>query len=273
MSLFESLKKPNFLFDSHCHFNDSAYDSKRDTLLENAQDSGVLEIFDICVNRASIESSAQLDFPNIKRFAGIDPEISIPGSHLFETLELTDAYLESTFNYLDSKLASGNFYGVGESGLDFYWLEKNEESTEVKEKSKISQEKLFRVHLELSEKYSFPISIHSRNAEQRCLEIASEYNTFGFFHSFTGDYNVAEKIRDLGYGIGVNGIATYKSAEPIREMIAKLVGKSANSPEDFYKKGIYFETDGPYLNPAGAKGNLNEPENIALIFEYLCNYL
>jgi TatD DNase family protein len=128
------------------------------------------------------------------------------------------------------------------------------------------------MHLELGEESGLPLSVHSRAAEERCLEIVKTYPAArGIFHSFTGDYVTAKKILDAGWALGVNGIVTYKNAVVLREMYKNILGEISTdwSPGDFYSKGIYFETDAPFLTPLGSKSGRNEPANINKIYEYM----
>jgi TatD DNase family protein len=276
-SLFEQLGSPEFLFDSHCHLNDSEYDENRETLISESVKTGVKNIFDIGItlesSKSAITNAAQ--FAEVKAFVGIDPEVCIPGSHFYDPEALTK--IESySFDLENLILQNSSFIiGIGETGLDHYWTK------ELGDKARVAshkiQESLFRMHLELAQKHELPLSIHSRGAEATCLEILKEYKVYAIFHSYTGDYETAKKILKSGNALGINGIFTFKKATEIREMYVKLFeeagllnkvknGKTTRQ-EHFYKKGFYFETDAPFLSPEGKRGERNVPKNVKDIYE------
>jgi TatD DNase family protein len=293
-SLFEKLNKPNFLFDSHCHLNDEIYDGDRDEVVKRALETGVEQIWDISVDLKSSERAVEnaKKYENVKAVVGVDPEAFIKGSELFVGIDVDEKWFEKIYEDLDKLiLENRNFViAIGESGLDAYWNQinvgKGELSSAESEKSLELQERLFKVHLELAQKYDLPVSIHSRNAETKCLEIVKNYDVTGIFHSYTGNYETAKKVLDAGWNLGVNVIITFKNANELREIYKKLLGSHSprhawrqtggemaegqwgdTDPGNFYQKGIYLETDGPYLSPDGKRGERNEPGNVKDIYD------
>lgn len=260
----------NILIDSHCHLNFPGYDDGLEKIINLAIKNDVLEVWDIATDLESSKKSITIAkrFNNIKSFIGIDPEVFIPGSELSLSLDTDDSWFEQMFKELNLLIDENKDYviGIGESGLDHYWLK--DKTTHEQESSKLLQEKLFRMHLELAQKHKLPLSIHSRGAEEECLKIVKEYEAEGIFHSFTGNYETAKGILDSGWGLGVNGIITFKNANELREVYKKvLFGKELESPLDFYKEGIFFETDSPFLSPEGKRGEQNEPANVSDVYE------
>lgn len=271
-----------FLFDSHVHLTSKDLAVKVEEVVKQAEDNGVKLIFDIGTSietsLLAIENSRR--FKNVRAYIGIDPEVFEPGSELFIGLDKDDSWFEEQKETL-SKLIVQNIEflgGIGETGMDFHWLNKLEKeghnSDEI-EQSKVLQEKLFRLHLELAQEVGFNLSIHSRRAEDACLQIVREYKVTGIFHSYTGDYKTAKGVLDSGWGLGVNGIITFKNAKELREVYKKLLGKipQALQPKFFYEKGVFFETDSPYLSPEGKRGAVNEPSNIKDIYEQFVKLL
>lgn len=269
--------KPTELFDSHAHLNFTGFDSKIEDIMRNCYTQGVKAIYDMSTDLSNIEKSLGLSkrFPIIKSFVGIDPEIFIPGSEFFEDLEKDDVWFESIMEKLSTIIENNTdlIAGIGETGMDAYWLTQHKVDSEISRKSLKLQEKLFRLHLELAVKFKLPLSIHTRGAEIKCLNIMKNYNAVGVFHSFTGDYETAKKVLDQGLGLGINGIITFKNADELRRMYKKLIGSISEniSPEFFYKKGFYFETDAPFLSPE--RGKQNESANIKVIYEKFIEFL
>jgi TatD DNase family protein len=273
----------NFLFDSHCHLNEDGYDDTRDQIIDTAISNGVELILDTSVNIKSAKKSLEIakNRPNrIKSWVGMDPEIFVPGSELFEegNLNISSKALSLLKKQLQDLIDENKKFivGIGECGMDYYWLGHkiaNKELNEGKsEKSKDLQFGLFKMQLELASEKGLPLSIHSRGAEEECLDLIGifpDQSITGIFHSYAGSYSIAKKILDLGFGLGVNGIITFPKAEDLRAVYSRLLGKVSRdwSPQDFYKKGIFFETDSPFLAPQSKRGQRNEPGNIKEIYE------
>ena len=281
------------LIDTHCHLNDGSFDDDRDEVVKRAVDAGVTGIVDIGVN---IETSKKA-IENSKKYkgvvyasVGIDPEVFVPGNELFDEGLFSKSQIEigewisEQMRELEG-LIDENVVMIGECGMDYHWLnENNEISKEDEKKSKLLQRLLFASQVELSIKRKLPLSIHSRGAESECIEviktfkehvskknrgnnseIESDFNTGqileGSFHSFTGTVSQAKEIVKLGFKIGVNGIVTYQKAENVREVVHAVGAEN-----------IVYETDAPYLVPSGfrpEKKRRNEPSSLVIIQKYI----
>lgn len=263
----------DFLFDSHSHL--SWFDEvEQKKAVDLSLVKGVKKIIDIATDLESSKKSLEIaqKFPDkVYPTLGMDPEIVVPGSDLFSE-KLGEEELEEMLADFE-KLVEENHEKVimlGETGLDYYWIEKNELEESEKRRSRELQKIIYEKHLELSAKYQIPLSIHHRDSAEDCVKFAKNYpDAFGIFHSFVGDYDEAKMILDGGFAIGINGIVTYKSAESIRQALKKILPKSISSPEDLYEKGVFLETDAPFLTPLDAKEGSNLPENISLIYDFV----
>lgn len=293
-SLYEKLGKPTYLFDSHCHLFSDQFDQDRGDVLKAASKNSVEKVLDVSIDIESSKKSLEISqqYEKVESFIGIDPQIFIPGGDGFIGLDFDDSWFEKKYGEIEHLILKNrdeqtsvinNIIGLGETGMDFYWLKRIDQKLEVRNKrgkvlssdeviklSKDHQERLFRIHLELAEKYHLPLTVHVRNAEKECLEIVEQYEATGIFHSYTGGAKVAKKVLNHGWGLGVNAIATYERAEDLRNVYRKIFsGCSVKNwgPENFYINGIYFETDSPYLNPGKNRSERNVPANIKEIFE------
>lgn len=275
----------NFLFDSHAHINSRNFDLDRDQVIERATKNDVKMIFDIGTDISSSQLSLDIAKNNpgvVYSFVGIDPEVLIPGSSLTLTENFDKKWIETKTEYLNAIISSNKDFikGIGETGMDFYWIKEKLESGEIDKsqfnKIKKDQQKLFEMHLDLAKEHKLPLSIHSRGAEEECLKVIKSYSgVVGIFHSYTGNYDIAKKILSSGNGLGVNGIITFKNAYELRGIYKKILGKKIKdySPMDFYKAGIFFETDCPFLAPDGKRGERNEPANVRTVFESFVTFL
>ncbi len=262
----------NILFDSHAHINSKDYDSDIQEVISRAENAGVLKVIDIAVDLDSSKKSVELS----KRFqgkvfsiVGIDPDIILPISELHNP----DLKVEAVFNELSTLIESNSEFiiGIGESGVDNYWLKQSDLSVSEQEALIRKQIELLDVHVELAKKFDLPLSIHSRGYEQELISYLKGKGVRGVFHSFTGTYETAKDILNNDFGLGVNGIITFKSAESLREIYRRVLGRKINEPIDLYSKNVYLETDSPFLSPD--RGERNEPANIAKIFEFIVNNL
>src|SRR5262249_29084036 len=74
----------------------------------------------------------------------------------------------------------------------------------------------------------------------------------GVMHSFTGDWPTAQACLAMGLFVCFAGMVTYKSAQALRGLAAKV-------PAD----RLLVETDCPFLAPVPVRGKRNEPAYVA----------
>lgn len=268
------------LFDSHCHLNEHSFNVDRDEVVWRAVDAGVGKVIDIaidinCTQRAIGHAKK---YPGVVyASAGIDPDVILPTSELYQgNLDADEKYWDEQMAIVRDLAANNRkeVICIGETGIDGYWVnritDEKMKNQEFIDKVNKVQEMLFRKHLEIAVELKYPLSIHSRAAEQKCLEVVRNYPAArGVFHSYTGSYEIAKQILDSGWALGLNGIITFKNAHELRETYKKILGKVSSDwqPTDFYSRGVYFETDAPYLAPEGKRGERNEPAFVANIFD------
>ncbi|HIH18653.1 TPA: TatD family hydrolase [Candidatus Micrarchaeota archaeon] len=78
---------------------------------------------------------------------------------------------------------SGKLVAIGEIGLDYKWAATEEE--------RFLQHECFISQLGLAERLSLPVVIHSRDAEEKCLEILKNFNLDYMMHCFSGKSETA----------------------------------------------------------------------------------
>ena len=77
----------------------------------------------------------------------------------------------------------------------------------------------------------------------------------GVFHCFTGSIEQANEIIEMGFLLGIGGVATYKNGG-----LDKVLPGIA-------LEHIILETDAPYLAPVPHRGKRNEPVYLKVIAE------
>ena len=78
-------------------------------------------------------------------------------------------------------------------------------------------------------------------------------------HCYSGSVEMAREFCKIGFYLGIGGIATFKNA-------VKLVDVISDTAIEY----IVLETDSPYLSPEPYRGKSNYPENVALILKKIC---
>ena len=135
---------------------------------------------------------------------------------------------------------------VGEIGLDYHY------SYDEKE----LQHKVFREQMALAREIGKPVIVHDREATQDVLGIIADYpDVRGVMHCFSGSWETAKTILDLGWSISFTGVVTFKNARRAVEVAQKI-------PLD----RIMIETDSPYMAPEPVRGTRNDSRNV----RYIC---
>ena len=101
-----------------------------------------------------------------------------------------------------------------------------------------SQEKVFRVQLQIAIDAGVPVLLHSRKTTGRVIQILRELKVGqkvgGVWHGFSGSLQIAQELVGLGFKIGVGPILLRESARKLPQAVGVL------NPED-----LLLETDAP----------------------------
>lgn len=180
------------IYDSHAHYDDSAFQEDRAWLLEKQLPlSGVRCVINMGTRLLTCASTVGLSDLNPYIFAavGIHPE-EIDGSLPEDWLQCLRVWLER-----------GDAVAVGEIGLDYHW-----EDCAPRER----QREVFAAQLSLAKELDLPVCVHDRDAHADVLDLLREYRPQGVLHCFSGSLEMAREILDLGMYIGIGGAVTLK---------------------------------------------------------------
>ncbi|PLX12041.1 MAG: hydrolase TatD [Marinilabiliales bacterium] len=222
--------------DSHTHIYLEEFDNDRQTVVDRAIEEGIKYML-----LPSIDKST---FDSMKRLVDDNPQNCIPMIGLHPT-SVKDKYKEE-LKFVEAQLMENKYCAVGEIGIDLYW-----DKTFAEE-----QKYSFRHQINLAKENNLAIAIHTRDSFDEVYEIVKEEqdgNLKGVFHCFTGDLEVAKKIMDLNFYMGIGGIVTFKNSG--QDKVVK----------DIPLESILLETDSPFLTPAPYRGKRNESAYIRLI--------
>lgn len=216
------------VIDSHCHLDFKQFNKDRDTVMQRARDSGVALMInsgvDNATNRRSLELAAKYDF--IYATLGLSPN---------SLDSLSDSDIQGLLDQI--KENAGQAVGIGEAGLDFYRC-KDPAGRE-------RQAKVFGQVIELASSLDLPLVIHSRDTEQKALDMVRGMEKV-VFHCYSGTLATMKEATDLGFYIS---LATVLCRSPQHQVLAKNVSLDR----------LLVETDSPFLSPRHGR---NEPSYV-----------
>jgi TatD DNase family protein len=224
------------LIDTHAHLDDAKFKDDLPEVLERARAAGVVRIIAIATTAPSSTDCVKMaeTFPLLSASVGLQPN------------NLTEAAADA-WDEVERLAGRPEVVALGETGLDRHW-----DFTPFGQ-----QEEFFARHVALSRKQRKPLVIHCREAEADVVRmLRADFDRHGpvsgVMHSFTGDLATAQACLDMGLYISFAGMVTYKNAQSLREMAARIPHAR-----------ILVETDSPYLAPVPVRGRRNEPAFVA----------
>lgn len=223
------------LIDSHCHLEYKGLVEDQQGVLTRARAAGVEAFLNISTKQSEWDQVIATATREIDVFASV-------GIHPHEADKHTDlgrgALIAATEN--------PRVIGIGETGLDYFY----------EHSDRVTQQRLFRMHIDVARETGLPLIIHTRDAEDDTYAILAEEMEKGAFpaliHCFTASDEFGAKVLDLGLTISLSGIVTFKNAKALQATAAKI-------PED----RLMVETDSPFLAPVPHRGRACEPAFVA----------
>ena len=230
------------LIDTHCHLDFGAYADDLDAVLNRAAEAGVERIIVPAVDLPSCQTVLEL----ARRF---DQLCVAMGVHPTSTAGWQDGWLDE----IQLLAIQSGAVAIGEIGLDYYW----------DRAPKQDQLTAFNAQLALAAELGLPVIVHNRQSDQDVLACLREANRgpgkpTGVLHSFSASWPVAVAALDMGYYLGFTGPITFKKAEELREVAARVP-----------MERLLVETDGPFLAPHPYRGKRNEPACVRHVAERL----
>ena len=219
------------IIDSHVNLHAPQFDEDREAVIARAREAGVGLMLTICDRVSAFEAVHAVAMAHDDIWASV-------GTHPHEAKEnptlSADNLIELT--------ARPKVIGIGECGLDFHY-DLNPRDV---------QRQVFAAHIEAAQRTGLPLIVHTREADEvmgEMLETAYAQAPFRMLmHCYTSGAELARRAAALGAWFSVSGIATFKAAQDVRDIIADM-------PAD----RIMIETDCPYLAPVPMRGRRNEP--------------
>lgn len=225
------------IWDTHAHLDDPRYKEDFGQVLDNIMQMQITRVTNVGYDLPSSERSVRLahQYEAIYAAVGVHPHDA-------------QAATKETWERLSQLAQEDKVIGWGEIGLDYY---------RDLSPRKVQQE-VFIHQIELADQAGLPIIIHNRDAHQDLLDIVKTHTPKkgGVFHCYSGSWEMAKIILNLGFYVSFAGPLTFKNARHTVEV-------AENVPLDRF----LFETDSPYLTPEPYRGKRNEPAYVRQVAE------
>jgi TatD DNase family protein len=214
------------LFDVHCHLSFPQFDGDRDEVIKRASQQGI-QMINASVSVEEIPKARELASKHENVYWTLGLSASETNTEKVE--ETIQAIRENRKHVI----------GIGEVGLDYYWI-KDETLREIERKN-------FERFIQLAVELNLPLVVHSRDAEEDCINMLEKHGKKALLHCFSGSIQQAEKAIKFGCLISIPTNVTHNK-------------QKQNLAESLPLKALVLETDAPYLSPTPK--TRNEPVNI-----------
>jgi TatD DNase family protein len=220
------------IVDTHTHLDDPAFDADRESVIAASRGAGVRHFINIGFARDRWDSSRALreKHRDIDVALGLHPQLAAQ----FDSALIRD---------LKQAIEDLAPVAVGETGYDFSRSAPGVDA----------QLRAFRAQLDIAATAGLPTIVHQRDASDALILELENWPSLApiVLHSFDGTQRLADWARERGCYIGVGGLATRRSSEPLRDLLAQF-------PVD----RLLLETDSPYLAPPDSRSRRNTPANL-----------
>lgn len=247
------------LFDTHAHLTDQLFTPDLSAVITRASSASLSAILVVSSDPADAIAAHSLSasHSSLLPAAGLHPE---------HVATLTSAQAADAISALRDTLTSYSFVAVGEVGLDHTprVLASGPPSRTIEE-SKALQLTIFRSVLSLATHHKLPVSVHSRGAGRRALEVLSSPAAHGVpaavLHAFDG--RVVHAERALASIADDRLPRLYFSVPPSIVRSPQMQKMVSRLPLEV----LLLESDSPAL--AVVAGERNEPAEIVRALEMI----
>ncbi len=237
-------------FDSHCHFDFSAFDADRYAVWQKMRAVGIKGLVIPGVEPAQWFKAQSLcrELDDCYFALGIHPwwieKITTGMAARSDYVQQMSVILEEDQNSADRRCVA-----VGETGLDKMI------STPLAE-----QLDLFAWHVDRANEFDLPLIIHSVRTHNELIAHLRKHKPVrgGVIHAFNGSYETAMQFIDMGFYLGVGGTISYERAQKTRSTFARVPLES-----------LLLESDAPDMPLCGHQGERNSPAQLPAIAQLL----
>jgi len=256
-----------FLIDTHAHVNFNTYKDDGHEVIKRTLKENIW-----LINVGAQYSTSQRAVEYAEKYKeGVYAAVGLHPSHIHEDNLKQDKGAQEENRELeefDSEkykelLKNPKVVAMGEIGLEY--------NDSVSQEAKDKQKEVLLEQLELAQQIGKPVIFHCRKAYDDLIELLTQFQTGcsscpmacpganspqirGVLHCYMGRWSQAEKLMEMGFYFGFNGLITY--ARDYDKVIKNLP-----------LERILLETDCPYLTPIPYRSKRNEPLYVKYVAE------
>lgn len=226
------------LIDAHCHLDFINFDNDRDEVIQRAKNNGISDIIIPGVSTTNWDKIKTLNahYKHLHPCYGLHPY-------------WTDQHTENDIKKLEQFIDNNPCVAIGECGLDY----------RKEQADKNRQRYFFEAQLDIAAKKNLPVIIHSvRATEEVIQQLRNHPDLRGMVHSYSGSYEQALQLIEMGFYISLGGAITYEHASKLRTVASQIPLSS-----------LLIETDAPDQPDASHQYQRNEPAYLASVLTTL----
>lgn len=243
------------LLDIHAHTNFQAFADDAEAVIRTSLEAGV-GLFNVGAQLKTSQRAVALaeQFADSPVWAVVGQHPIHTGRHVFDRAAFVELARHSAV------------VAIGECGLDYYRLGSTYDDPSeddgpppvtslTPEEHKQRQREIFVQQIKIAKDVSKPLMVHCRDAYADVAQVLQEQGSPPFdIHCFTGGWDDAKPLLDLGGYLSFTGIITFPKSERIHEVVQKIP-----------LERLMVETDCPYLTPVPYRGKRNLPQYVELV--------
>lgn len=228
------------IIDSHCHLDFKDFDDDREEVIERANKAGIKKIIIPGVMQGTWKNilSCCTKYPQLYACYGLHPYF-------------IEQHQKSDLDSLNDWIETHKPIAVGECGLDFF----------LKDLDAEKQTFYFQQQLDIASNHKLPVVIHARKSTEAVINAIKKHpHLTGMIHSYSGSYEQAVKLIDLGFYLSFGGPVTYENSTRLRKVVQSLP-----------LENILVETDAPDQPVSNATSKRNEPAYITSVIKHIAH--
>lgn len=227
------------MIDSHAHLEQKDYSKDLVRVIERCKKAGLVAIMTSCAHPKDFEKTMRI----ADKYSGyVFPCVGIHPEYIKE------ASIKEVHDLMDKiKQNKDKIYGIGEIGLDYFWVKEPEWQKKQKE--------LFAQWIDFAKELDKPLVIHSREAMDDTIKILEKNDAQNVMMHLFGSKNHLQTVIRNGWNISIGPLI--KKSKEIRKIA-----------RDMPIEKIMLETDSPWFGENGR----GEPTNIKVAAEYIARF-
>jgi TatD DNase family protein len=214
------------MIDVHCHLEQENYSKNRDEVIDSCKKE-LKAVITCCAHPKDFDLTMQI----VEKYKGF--VFATVGIHPEYVKEISENEKKEFLEKI--KENKDKIVGIGEIGLDFYWVKEKEWQEKQKE--------LFIELINFAKELNLPLIIHSREAYDEAVRILEQENAKNVLLHMFGANHLVKKVIENNWFVSMNTIVLKSK-------------KHKKVVRDTPLEKIMLETDAPFL---GVPGKRSEP--------------